>query len=203
MEKYKVSIIITIMLSFLFLTSCASYQKYPSEWSQLILPQDKRCPDISGTYINLGERADKQPAYLTTVLGFEEIPLAVVQIQIAATDNGKLEISVWYEKTLVYKKAFSEVNKEYNCSSKGVEIPIMDRARAAVAKTTLFLAKSKDGALIIDRKSNDGDNLLLNIPMVGNSYEWYRFKSREMRISEVALQDVTTNAMRRRSLAGS
>ena len=167
MRKYKVSIIVTIILSCLFFTSCASYQKYPSEWAALILPQDQKCLDISGTYMNMGE------TYLTTLFGFEEAPLAVAQVQIAQKDNDKLEISAWYEQSLFYRKVFSKGNEGYDCSSKGIEIPIVE----ATGKTILYLSKSKDGALVIERKRSDGGHFLLNVPMVGSSYEWYRFKS--------------------------
>jgi len=178
MGKYKISII-AVILSCLLFTSCASYQRYPSEWAELILPRDERCFDISGTYVNLGERADKQATYFTALSGFEGAPLAISQIQITQKDNDKLEISVWYEQRLFYGKVFSKGNKEYNCSSKDVEISVMDRARTAAAGATLFLARNRDGALVIERKSNDGDNFLLNVPMVGNTYEWYRFKPAE------------------------
>ena len=110
MRKNKVSIIITIILSCLFFTSCASYQKYPSEWVELILPQDERCLDISGTYMNWGETADKQGTYLTTLFGFEEASLAISQVQITQKDNDKLEISVWCEQSLLYGKVFSKGN---------------------------------------------------------------------------------------------
>jgi hypothetical protein len=175
MGKRKASIVTAILFCLLFI-SCASYQKYPSEWAELILTQDERCSDISGTYMNSGEGADKQGTYFSVLSGVEVAPLAVSQVKIIQNYNDELEISVWYKQILLYGKVFSKRYQEYNCSSKGVEIPAMDRARAAVARTTLYLARSKDGSLVVERKSNDGDDFLLNVPMVGNSYEWYRFK---------------------------
>lgn len=180
MGKCKVSII-TAILSCLLFTSCASYQKYPSEWTELISPRDETCSDISGTYINLGEGADKQGTYFSVLSGVEVAPLAISQVKIIQNYSDELEISVWYKQSLLYGKVFSKRDQEYNCSSKGVELRSMDRARDAIAKTTLYLVKDKNGSLVVERKSTDGDDFLLNIPMVGNSYEWYRFKPVESR----------------------
>lgn len=184
MGKYKVSITTTIVLSCLFFASCASYQKYPSEWAELILPQDERCLDISGTYMNLGEKADKQSTYLSTLFDFEETPSTMTKIQIIQLDNDKLEISAWYEQKLVSKKAYSKRNKEYSCSSRGVEIPIGKGEKTvggAGESIIIYLAKSTDGALVIERKSSTGGYSLLYIPMVGSTSEWFRFKPIDIR----------------------
>jgi hypothetical protein len=179
MVKYKVLIIATIVLSCVSLTSCASYQKYPSEWADLILPQGEECPDISGTYVNSGETANGRSTHLSALFDFGETPSTVKQIQITQSDNDKLEISAWQERKLVSRKIYSKRNGEYGCSSKGIEIPIGKTERAAGAEgegVTLYLVKSTDGALVIEKKSSAGGYSLLYIPMVGSSYEWYRFK---------------------------
>jgi hypothetical protein len=173
-----------LLLFFLFLISCASYQKYPSEWAELVLPEDEKCLDISGSYMNSGERGDKRnSAYLSILLGFEERTATSTHVQIRQIDIDNLETSVWNEKKLVSKKRYSKENKGYSCSSKGIEIPIAKEklegekaAGGAGMKITLYLTKSIDGSLIVERKCSAGGYSLLYIPVVGSSYEWYRFK---------------------------
>lgn len=179
MGKYNIWIVGIIVSSCLFFTSCASYQKYPAEWAELILPQGARCPDISGTYVNSGETAKGQITHLSTLFGFEEMPSTVAQVRITQLDNDNLEISAWHDQKLVSKEIYSKRNEEYSCSSKGVEISIgkMEKTVGAPGEgVILYLAKSADGALVIERKSSAGGYSLLYIPMVGSSYEWYRFK---------------------------
>jgi len=178
MGKYSFWIACIIVSSCLFFASCTSHQKYPAEWSELILPTDEGCIDISGTYVNLGETVKGQGAFLSALLDFEEAPSAVTQIQIAESDNYKLEVSAWYKQKLVSRKVYSRSNEEYSCSSKGVEIPIgrIEKAAAAGEGGMLYLTKSRDGALVIERKSSAGGYSLLYIPIVSSSYEWYRFK---------------------------
>jgi hypothetical protein len=55
-SPHRVSLISCALLFSLFLTSCTTHQKYPSEWSALIPVGDDKCPDISGTYTIKGER---------------------------------------------------------------------------------------------------------------------------------------------------
>ena len=178
MGKYNLWILGIIASSFLFFTSCASYQKYPSEWAELILPQDERCVDISGAFMNLGEGAKGQSTYLSTLFDFEEMPSTVEQVRITQLDNDKLEISAWHEHKLVSRKIYSKKNEEYGCSSKGIEIPIGEGEKAVggAGRIILYLVKSTDGALVIERKSSAGGYSLLYIPMVRSSSEWYRFK---------------------------
>jgi hypothetical protein len=179
MVKYRVLIIAAIVLSCLFFTSCASYQKYPSGWADLILPRDEKCPDISGTFMNSGETAKGQSTYLSTLFDFWETPSSVGQIQITRSDNDKLEISAWHGQKLLSGKIYSKRNGEYICSSRGIEIPIgrMEKTAGEAGEgVTLYLVKSTDDALVIERKSSAGGYSLLYIPMVGSSYEWYRFK---------------------------
>jgi hypothetical protein len=179
MGKYNLWIVSIIASSFLFFTSCASYQKYPSEWAELILPQDERCVDISGAFMNRGEGAKGQSTFLSTLFDFEETPSTVEQVRITQLDNDKLEISAWYEQKSVSRKIYSKRNEEYGCSSKGVEISIgkMEKTVGTPGEgVILYLAKSTDGALVIERKSSAGGYSLLYIPMVRSSSEWYRFK---------------------------
>jgi len=170
-----------IVLYCLFFTSCTSHQKYPAEWSELILPGDERCVDISGTYENLGETVKGRGAFMSTLFDFEETPSGVTQLQIAGTNNGKIEISAWHKQKLVSRKIYSKGNEQYSCSSKGVEIPIgrIEKSGAEAEGGILYLNKSRDGALVIERKTSAGGYSLLYIPMVSSSYEWYRFKPLE------------------------
>lgn len=177
MKKYNVWIACIIVLSCLFFNSCASYQKYPAEWAELILPQDGRCSDISGTYVNLGETVKGQGAFLSALFDFEETPSTVAQLRIAELDNDRLEISAPYDRKLVSRKIYSRKNEEYTCSAQGIEIPIgkIEKAAGAGEGVTLYLAKSTDGALVVERKTSAGGYSFLYIPMVGTTYEWYRF----------------------------
>jgi hypothetical protein len=178
MVKYILGIFSIIASSCLFLTSCTSYQKYPSEWAELVLPQDERCPVISGTYVNLGEAAKGQGAFLSTLFDFEERPSTIAQVRITELDNDKLEISASHDQKLVSRKTYSRRNGEYSCSAKGIEIPIgkIEKAVSAGEGAVLYLTKSADGALVIEKKSSVGGYSLLYIPMIGSTYEWYRFK---------------------------
>jgi len=186
MEKYRVCIVqFIILLSSLFFISCASYQKYPPEWAELVLPEDDKCPDISGTYMNSGERGDSRASiYLSILLGFEDKTATATHVQIRQSDDNNLEAFVWNEQKVVSKRFFSKKNKGFSCSSKGIEIPIgkeeIEREKAASeeagGRITLYLTKSTDGALVIERKSSASGYSLLYIPVVARSYEWYRFK---------------------------
>lgn len=46
----RIFLVSCALLFSLYLTSCASYQKYPSEWSALIPVENDKCPDILGIY---------------------------------------------------------------------------------------------------------------------------------------------------------
>jgi len=178
MKKYNLWIVCIIVLCCLFFTSCASYQKYPAEWAELILPQDGRCSDISGTYMNLGQTVKGRGAFLSALFDFEETPSTVAQVRITELDNDRLEISASHDQKLVPRKIYSRKNKEYTCSAQGIEIPIgkIEKTVGAGEGVTLYLAKSTDGALVVERKTSAGGYSLLYIPVVSSSYEWYRFK---------------------------
>jgi hypothetical protein len=178
MGKYIFWLVVIIASSCLFLTSCTSRQKYPAEWSELILPADERCVDISGTYVNLGETAKGQGVFLSALFDFGEAPSAVTQVQIAESDNVKLEVSAWYKQKMISRKSYLRSSEEYSCSSKGVEMPLgsINKSGSSGEGGMLYLTKSTDGALIIEKKSSAGGYSLLYIPIVSSSYEWYRFK---------------------------
>jgi hypothetical protein len=178
MMKYFLGILSIIALFSLFFTSCTSYQKYPSEWAELVPPRDEKCPVISGTYVNLGETAKGQGAFLSTLFDFDERPSTIAQVRIKELDTDKLEISALHDQKPVSGKVYSRRNGEYSCSAKGVEIPIgkIEKAVGAGESTMLYLTKSTDGALVIEKKSSAGGYSLLYIPIVGSAYEWYRFK---------------------------
>jgi hypothetical protein len=184
MGKLKVSIIFTILLSCLFFTSCTYRPEYPAEWAELILPQDERCLDISGAYVNSGESVDRQKStYLSALFDFEEDPLTVRRVQIAKLENDNLEISAWSDGKLVSKKVYSKGDEQYSCSSKGIGIPIGKEEKPAGVpgeRIILYLAKSADGSLVIERKSSATGYSSSYIPVIAIRFEWYRFKKIEI-----------------------
>lgn len=137
-----------------YLTSCASHQKYPSEWPALISVDANTCPDISGTYAIEDEgvvlrykseddanrkaftvrRTDNALSHLYL---YEVFPMKyfisrgrvtdATHAQIVYPDNDTLEVSFLNDKGLLDKKNYSLKKKEYSCSPKGINVPFGGR----------------------------------------------------------------------------
>jgi len=176
---YRVCVGGILLLSSLFFTSCVIHQDYPSGWDSLIRVEKNKCPDIAGTYIDLGEVAEgKYPRSFSRLL-FPNEPIGGTHVQIMQHDE-TMEVSVWSWGNLVRKRLYSKANKEYSCSSEGIEIPFKEGYggegfELGMGWGKLCLTKSADGSLIMNKKGSAAGVVLI-IPVVGYGSGWYRFK---------------------------
>jgi hypothetical protein len=144
---YRIFLACCAALFFFYLTSCASHQKYPSEWPALISVDANTCPDISGTYVIEDEgvvlrykseddanrkaftvlRTDNALSHLYL---YEVFPMKyfisrgrindATHAQISQPDDDTLEIAFLNNQGLIDKKIYSRKKKEYACSPKGI-----------------------------------------------------------------------------------
>lgn len=184
-----------LFLAPIFLTSCVIHQAYPSGWGSLIRVEENKCPDMAGTYMNVGELADGKPYYraLTRFL-FPNEPVGGTHVQFIQQDD-TLEVSVWNWENLVRKKAYSKTNKEYSCSSEGIEIPYKEvyageAFELGMGWDKLYLIKSADGTLIANKKGY-GVGVVIIIPVVGYGSRWYRFKQANLEEPSRLIQSPT------------
>jgi hypothetical protein len=152
-SHYIVLLVGITILSSLFLTSCASHLKYPSEWSALVSIEDNKCPDISGRYVIAGETIEEPHLYeseeaftdwtanpvekadnkIRTLYLYEVFPIkyfisrgaitGAAYVQISQPDDDTLEISFMNDQGLIDKKIYSITKKEYVCSPLGISFP--------------------------------------------------------------------------------
>lgn len=144
----RICLICCALLSSLYLTSCASHQKYPSEWSALIPIEGDTCPDISGTYDIKDEGTSRRYVpddpnrktflvqttddTLSHLYLYEVFPMKyfisrgrisdATHAQISQPDDDTLEIVFLDNQGLIDKKIYSRKKKEYACSPKGITL---------------------------------------------------------------------------------
>lgn len=184
-----------IMLLLLLLSSCVSHQKYPLEWPPLISIANEKCPDISGIFVNEGERPDKTKRYLSDAfektemykdIGQRKKDVDVTHVKINRPDNDTLEILFWNNDTLVDKNIYSRKKKEYSCTPEGIRIPLGSGVSSQMGEgiipvginwLTLYLTKNTDGELVI-RYTSSGVGLALIVPIAGSTSDYVRFRQK-------------------------
>jgi hypothetical protein len=170
-----------ILLLLTGLTACAFYQKYPADWAVVVSIEKNKCPDISGTYKNLGESKQKGDEHkrLDRILIPQSLISDSISVNIHQSNEDTLEISFWKGQKLILKKIYSKENKEFSCSPQGIRIRYKDwfggeGFELGMEWGWLYLAKSTDGALVVNQRSKVF-GVLFFIPVFGSGSTWYRF----------------------------
>jgi len=164
----------------LLISSCMSIQKYPSEWPPLIDIEDQICPNISGSYVNDGEKTD---GIITSLLGKWE----ATHFQINQLHDDTLEILFLDNDTLVDKNIYSKKKGEYSCTPEGVRISFGTKASTQIGEglmpvslnwASLYLTKNTDGELVV-KATSSGMGLVVVFPVAGYAADYARFKQKQ------------------------
>ena len=174
---------------FLF-TSCASHQKYPSSWGNLIPVDENKCPDISGKYDNSGEDFMGNKNLLSSDLldvydKGSRRELFYSDIEIKQLDDA-IEISVSGKGEVASKKLYAK--SEYSCTLERIRIPYKIGLRRyeemvgliGSASGLSYLTKSIDGFLVI-KVMGTGFEIELGIPWFISYMTWVRFPQRVLK----------------------
>ena len=174
----------------LLIFSCVSIQKYPSEWPPLISIENDKCHNISGTYENEGQWADKSDTSLIRLAdyffpkGVDVKPLGVTHVQITQSDDDTMEILFWNNENLVDKKIYLRKRNEYTCTSEGIKISFGTLTTTQMGEglmpvsvnwAAMYLKKNTSGELVA-KFTSSGVGLVIVMPVSGFSSFYGRFK---------------------------
>jgi hypothetical protein len=159
---------------------------YPRTWPNLALTNGMDCPDISGTFKEIG-------AY--TYKYFEHQPLESLTYRLVgspATTTAIVEISRWDEDALLVEvrngsvagksHKLSRSRGDFSCDAQGVSLnPKVIQGAEGVggARVTLKLGLKKaiDGSLVGEERMSSVGLVMWVIPITGDQTYWFRWQS--------------------------
>ena len=169
------------------LCGCVNYPTYPPGWASLEYARPD-CLSINGVYSNSGEWSrfrgsgsflawrllrDTSPADLEFFSKDTTLDKGVDRVQIAVSQEGKLEITALDRDRVVKRKEFLASKDDYRCDDGRIEIAEFIVGLTGARQESVILLKSTDGALIV--KDGAAGLMLFVLPIAGN--DWHRFKA--------------------------
>jgi hypothetical protein len=166
---------------------------YPKEWPPLTA-QRGNCPDITGTFRDLGFLGYEDPkypdAYASAVITgytlawrfFQEPTMSKERkVQISHPDTDSFIVEVLEQDKLVSSGTFSISSGDVACEEGWVRLkPKVEGGLADVGvyrnKTYIGLAKAVDGSLVSKEDTSGFGAVMFIIPLVSSQTVWYRWR---------------------------
>ncbi len=171
-----------VLASALSLPACVFHQPYPSAWA----PRGAGCQDISGIYLDAGERRAQSVPYPVTgtVVATRSLSALLLgtgghgmpfRVQLTARGEHALDFRIWVDDSVG-----AQSSVECRCTPEGVEVKMPTQwmmQGLAVVRTwgALYLTKDPEGNLIGNLKYKTY-GIILVVPIVGTGNPWYRFR---------------------------
>ena len=162
----------------LMLTGCvySSHPDYPRVWSGLVSDKAKNYLNISGVYLDEGEKAGTTLSWLLYGVTSD---VAVTHVKIVQQDFCNLEISLWNNNLLV-KKTDYKLGEDFSCNNREVvlssERQLLRSQNLGLNYTKNVLMKNEDGWLVLKNTRGEYGLLGVLIPIASEIVSWHRFK---------------------------
>ena len=164
---------------------------YPKEWGDFIHePKKDRCLNISGKYLNIGKPARTNPntdkisakrrSELSTLLYPSLYEVDITHVEFMWIDTNTLEIAFWQDQQVLFKKQLSKSEEDFLCGPVSIIFEhaglenLPEGGGVVVKRTSLFLAKTSDGSLVVNFHSFRQGLALLVIPYSTSNSFWHR-----------------------------
>jgi hypothetical protein len=164
-------------------TSCVWHPRYPRAWAPREPGTEGVCPDVAGTYENLGESSGKspKPRWLSSILFglYTATPSFTGTVELRQPDDDTLEVLVWNGPEAEHR-VFSRGTGDLSWDADRLKVRHGYRRLAAEGLglvggwQTVYLARDTDGWLVVKLRV-ESIGLLLIIPMFGSMSGWSRF----------------------------
>lgn len=190
---------------FVFCSACASNEEYPNDWSPIVF-DDSDCPDISGTYDNVGLYASRdkmlfETGYLLSNYVFEDALNDVsffAGVVISRSDGNELRIAISSKDKTSDTHTLSREMGHFACEGGKIWIAettwgVHQLYGPAYAKTRIGLAKTKDGSLVGEIQTSGVGAIFVVIPVKWSSEDyvrWSRFDPEYWDAFEKAMEEI-------------
>jgi hypothetical protein len=172
------AILLAIFLGAMFVITYVTRPEYPENWSAI--PTIDQCPNLTGSYINMGEsqRGLKPSLYQALIANDMVMEGAIDFIKITQTET-ELLIEAYQQDSVRKKRAVQFSPKKCKKSFFRLKPPdpeggINREGVVGYGKDTYWLAKANDGTLVI-RYDSSAVGVVNLIPIIGTQRDWYRF----------------------------
>ncbi len=170
------------MVSAVSLSGCVFHQGYPASWG----PQTAGCPNISGVYLDAGERWGASVPFPFRAPTVETRSLSGLlsgageygkpfKVELIQQEGGQLRVRLHVDDT-----TGSQYRVTYHCTAEAVEVQFPPRwVRQSLgvvrASGSLDFTTTADGDLIgnLDYRTY---GTVLFLPIIARGNAWYRFK---------------------------
>ena len=180
-----------LLAQILFLTACVSMQDYPTAWGKPTLGSTGACPQVSGTFQNVGERGDllsrsnlawqllsKRASSLKEASGLASHADRVV---IQMPDSNTVSIRILSSDSVVNEFTLVREKKEFSCEGgflaipKGLSASSGEGGVLGFSNDTAFLALS-DGGFLVVKEVSAGAGVAMFIPIAAFVTTWSRYQ---------------------------
>ncbi len=165
-------------------TSCVWHPRYPRAWAPREPETEGVCPDVAGTYEDLGESGGRspKPQWLSSILLglYTAVPSFAGTVELRQPDEDTLEVLVWDGVRLAEQRTFSRAAGDLSWDAQRLKIrhgygPLAAEGFALVSGwQTIYLARNTEGWLVAKLRV-ESIGFLLFIPMLGSMSGWSRF----------------------------
>ncbi len=175
----------------LFITSCVSYQKLPSDWASTGTSSGDKCPQIAGKYNNIGEDANKDEQHLV-MLFFEKessrdralrdsLLYRTTHISFQQKDQDSLSIIAWRDKEMLCSKTLSLKAGDFKCEDGWLifNSTILLAGGLVMTKNWQTIRVSRSGDYLLVKMEEIGVGIIFLVPAAGSDTAWMRFPAVE------------------------
>ncbi len=167
-----------LVLQCTLLVACSSLTPYPNNWEPVESVAKSSCPELAGTYRNLGERVEgtqRKEAYLGGYFEdyTEAFPsvVALTHISIEHGANSEVQVGYWIDSNLVYENSFPCENGQFADQANPHGL-----ASIGISRVKQRFSKVSDGALIVGSSMESKGMALILIPIIDHQTWWTRFE---------------------------
>lgn len=185
-------VIASMLLMMPLVTSCGFHQQLPSNWARPSSVHIGNCPDISGQYASMGEtiksRSTVPLIYELFVTAKDRTQYPLVRWQeashISIQQQGQylLDIAAWKGKEVLYSTILSKDSDDFMCEDGWLKIETSavqgySSSAAGFSSTSRYFSDS--GGYLLERRETKSFTMILILPVIGSSVEWFRFARSE------------------------
>ena len=178
-EANRISVSLILMLQCTLLVACSSVTPYPNNWKPVESVTEFSCPELAGTYRNLGEQVDgtqRKEAYLGGYFfDFTEAFPSVVELTHISIEHGadsEVQVGYWIDSDLVYENSFPCQNGQFADQENPHGF-----GSIGVSRVMRRFSRVSDGALIVSGSMDSkGMGYILPIPIIDHQTWWTRFE---------------------------
>jgi len=180
---------LSIAMMVVMTASCTTIQTVPEYWKLPMPEQGDRCPDISGRYVNSGEKIDSKSRvdmqwqwfFGSDVEKYAVPPgkwLEISQILIRQENANQLEIvGLSASGALQARRIFKKEHGDYSCQDGWLKVTGSNYSGSSgsVGVYNFIRSFKKADGYLIQREEYDAFGLILILPIKRDGTLWYRY----------------------------